>query len=87
MRNENPRGVPLRIKLQLPEWCVACGTWDNIEYHHVVPYSWGGKTEVDNIVPLCHECHVKTHRLMGKAVDSKTDAEYESAMEELNALW
>jgi 5-methylcytosine-specific restriction endonuclease McrA len=87
VRKENPRAVPLSIKLQLPEWCSVCGTWNDIEYHHIVPYSWGGKTEVDNIAPLCHKCHVKIHSLLSKAVMANTEQEYKAAMEECAAFW
>jgi 5-methylcytosine-specific restriction endonuclease McrA len=66
---------------------MACGTWEDIEYHHVVPYSWGGKTEIDNIIPLCRKCHIKQHELLRKAVLAKTKQEYKMSMEELNAFW
>jgi hypothetical protein len=29
--------------------------------HHVVPQSWGGRTEPGNLVDLCDNCHYGTH--------------------------
>tara|TARA_Y100001938_G_scaffold131676_1_gene189066 strand:- start:1137 stop:1589 length:453 start_codon:yes stop_codon:yes gene_type:complete len=37
--------------------CFECGTIENIQYHHVVPKSKGGK----NTIPLCQSCHSKVH--------------------------
>jgi hypothetical protein len=39
--------------------CVNCGTLEDIEWHHIVPLSRGGKDVVSNIIPLCHSCHHK----------------------------
>ena len=30
--------------------------------HHIVPRGVGGKDELDNLIPLCPECHGKIHR-------------------------
>jgi hypothetical protein len=32
------------------------------EYHHVKPQSEGGPDEADNVVLLCHDCHLRHHR-------------------------
>ncbi len=42
--------------------CQMCGKNvkdDHIKVHidHIVPYSWGGKTELDNLQVLCSECN------------------------------
>lgn len=40
--------------------CFECGKTDcDIDYHHVVPHTKGGK----QTVPLCLECHGKVHGL------------------------
>tara|TARA_R110000803_G_scaffold94110_10_gene161632 strand:- start:1995 stop:2321 length:327 start_codon:yes stop_codon:yes gene_type:complete len=37
--------------------CFECGSTENIEKHHVVPRSKGGK----KTIPLCARCHDKVH--------------------------
>ena len=37
--------------------CFDCGSYNQINYHHVVPESKGGK----RTIPLCIECHGKVH--------------------------
>lgn len=37
--------------------CVACGTKDNLEIHHVNAH----KDVMNNLVTLCHECHYYVH--------------------------
>ena len=47
-------------KLILKDVCFECGVTKKstlIHYHHVVPYSKGGK----NAIPLCVDCHDKVH--------------------------
>jgi hypothetical protein len=47
-------------RLILKDICFECGVskdTHNIHYHHVVPYSKGGK----NAIPLCVDCHTKVH--------------------------
>ena len=42
--------------------CFACGVdFDITQAHHVEPVSQGGRTDIDNLVPACWECHNKIH--------------------------
>lgn len=41
--------------------CVRCGVVSDIEIHHIIPYADGGPTEIENLAPLCEECHTKAH--------------------------
>ncbi len=41
----------------LTQPCAYCGATDQIEIEHVIPYSKGGKTEPDNLVPACLPCN------------------------------
>lgn len=50
--------------------CSNCGSEENIEYHHIKPLSLGGTNELNNIVPLCSECHSLLH---GKAHDREKE--------------
>lgn len=41
--------------------CVACG-YPRSNVHHVKTRGAGGG-DIGNIVPLCHECHMRLHRV------------------------
>lgn len=60
------RTVPNWVKAAKPHFCAACGTTDDLQYHHLVPTSLGGKTEPTNIIVLCGPCHQKWHRQGGR---------------------
>ena len=48
--------------------CRVCGPLSRLnyhrgfEYHHVQPQSEGGNDEIENIVLLCSECHLRHHQ-------------------------
>lgn len=37
--------------------CASCGSTKSIERDHIVPVSLGGKTEPENMQPLCRSCN------------------------------
>lgn len=37
--------------------CQCCGTFENLEYDHIIPYSCGGKSDAVNIQLLCLKCN------------------------------
>jgi len=37
--------------------CQCCGSYENLEYDHIIPYSCGGSSEVSNIQLLCLTCN------------------------------
>ena len=41
--------------------CVNCGSTEkeSLEIGHIMPISKGGKTELDNLQTLCHDCNVR----------------------------
>jgi len=46
--------------------CRLCGTYAQIEAHHIVPRSRFGMRDasqhtIDNLMPLCHTCHQNHH--------------------------
>jgi 5-methylcytosine-specific restriction protein A len=41
--------------------CVECGSTFNLEVHHIIPVSRGGKTVMFNLKTLCGTCHNKKH--------------------------
>lgn len=54
----------LRIREHLWEMkgrvCMYCGRPAE-ELHHIIPRHMGGDNRLQNIVPLCKECHSKAH--------------------------
>ncbi|MFC5938081.1 HNH endonuclease [Corynebacterium choanae] len=36
-----------------------CHNTRNLEFHHIVPWSKGGRTDIDNLIPLCAGCHAE----------------------------
>ena len=43
------------------DFCVACGTKENIQHHHLKPASKGGSDEEFNLITLCIQCHAIIH--------------------------
>ena len=43
--------------------CAGCGEpdEDKLHAHHMDPFAWGGRTDLDNLIPLCWGCHGKIH--------------------------
>lgn len=41
--------------------CCHCGSTENLEVHHIKHRSDGGTDELDNLITLCAECHMKEH--------------------------
>jgi len=42
--------------------CAMCGAHDSktfLEYDHIIPFSEGGETSVENMRPLCWTCHTQ----------------------------
>jgi hypothetical protein len=37
--------------------CQCCGSNENLEYDHIIPYSCGGKSDDSNIQLLCLKCN------------------------------
>jgi len=41
--------------------CQLCHKKSNLQLHHVISRSKGGKNHPDNLVTLCNDCHAKVH--------------------------
>lgn len=45
--------------------CVICGSRENLEFDHIIPFSKGGATTVRNLQLLCQECNRKKSNHIG----------------------
>ncbi len=56
------RAIPQTVKHSV--WnrdggkCVQCSAQDNLEYDHIIPFSRGGASSVDNLQVLCRRCNL-----------------------------
>jgi hypothetical protein len=41
--------------------CFICKEDRNIEIHHIIPIVDLGNNKYRNLIPICHECHMKIH--------------------------
>ncbi len=42
--------------------CQICGSRDKVEGHHIIDHQFAGAANVDNIISLCHNCHIDVHK-------------------------
>jgi 5-methylcytosine-specific restriction endonuclease McrA len=59
------------------EFCVACGSKDDLQHGHLVTNAQGGSDAEPNRITLCTSCHDKLHQrhllLGGRAVPASAD--------------
>ena len=57
------RAVPANLRHQIFERdgfkCTACGSTENLAADHVIPFSKGGPTVIENLATLCRSCNSK----------------------------
>lgn len=54
--------------------CANCGATDNIDVHHKISLKEGGANCIENLIPLCRDCHEKLHGY--KFSDDNTKIEF-----------
>jgi len=59
MAGDFSRNVKIKALLWCDRHCCLCGKacGSKIEVHHVIPLGEGGLDDIDNIIPLCFDCH------------------------------
>lgn len=44
-----------------------------LEIHHIKPVAEGGGDEPENLITLCHSCHLKRHEQMRNQADEEVN--------------
>ena len=44
-------------------FCVLCGSKENLHHHHVIPKVKGGTDDEDNLITLCEKHHEMIHNI------------------------
>ena len=47
----------------ITDFCIICGTKENLQNHHIIPIEWGGSDDKTNLITLCGEHHAWIHSL------------------------
>lgn len=45
--------------------CVYCGSTENLHFDHIIPFSKGGATNVENLQLLCQKCNLEKSNKIG----------------------
>lgn len=45
--------------------CVYCGSQENLHFDHIIPFSKGGDTSVENLQLLCRKCNLEKYNKIG----------------------
>lgn len=56
------RNIPNGVKKAVFERdrsCVKCGSSSSLQFDHIIPFSHGGKSELDNLRLLCRNCNLR----------------------------
>ena len=56
--------VTAQRKGKIRDWhtCQICGSKTHTEGHHLFDFFFGGSSDIDNIITLCHDCHKQVHK-------------------------
>jgi len=62
VKADNSRHIPQDVRIAV--WqrdqakCIQCGAFDYLEYDHIIPFSKGGASSVNNVQLLCRRCNL-----------------------------
>ena len=60
-----PRDVVDAVWIRDKGRCVYCGSTDNLQLDHIIPFSKGGATTVENLQLLCQKCNIRKSNHIG----------------------
>ncbi len=63
--------------------CEKCGKKEKLNVHHVIPISWGGNNESNNLITLCFACHRAEHRFLQQWIVLFTKTNYDIIVNQL----
>jgi 5-methylcytosine-specific restriction endonuclease McrA len=61
---EKASRVNRRKCIEMDGKCMWCGTVNDLEPHHIIHSSQGGRDFLWNLITLCHGCHLILHHGM-----------------------
>jgi hypothetical protein len=67
------RAVPAAIKravYQRDQKCLKCGSLNNLNFDHRIPFAMGGKSNMENVRLLCRSCNERARIKMGLHIKS-----------------
>jgi hypothetical protein len=64
-RNRIPAWVKSAVWERDEAQCVKCGSSENLQFDHVIPYSKGGSDTPRNLQILCRECNLEKSNHIG----------------------
>lgn len=65
MRPQIPREVVDAVYRRDGGRCVYCGSTENLQLDHIIPFSKGGATTLENLQLLCQPCNLKKSNHIG----------------------
>lgn len=60
-----PRDVVDAVWIRDKGKCVYCGSTENLQLDHIIPFSKGGATTIENLQLLCQKCNVQKSNHIG----------------------
>ena len=67
--------------------CRSCGSRDHLEVHHIMQRKDGGSDSPDNLVTLCHGCHMAWHEGKKDMVALSSDPGFKAATQMSTMRW
>jgi hypothetical protein len=58
---------------EIHRFCTYCGTFKNIQVHHIVPYRINMDNSISNLHVLCSSCHKKVENWTNEFINSGID--------------
>jgi hypothetical protein len=71
------RAVPAAVKrevYQRDQKCLNCGSLNNLNFDHRIPFAMGGKSNMENVRLLCSSCNQRSRIKMGLHIKVKSKA-------------